>query len=676
MILRFVAIFLALALGAETSAQSAGPGPIWVHVEELPDLAAEPDPAFVSDGVHQILLDRQFRLENDGYTRHQRTVDGVVQRLGLEDVGTIRIDFDPTDEELIVHEISRIRDGVRTELRNLEFVTIRRESDIDYGILDGRLTHYANIGDIRVGDIIDISYSHRVFPSVFADSFLTWVTETNSNGYQIESTRVLSPIDAPLSISGPAKADVTSVDGMTQHHWRYENLEEHKFDPNTQDWRTVHGFTYISNQASWADVVEGVRESYKAAALPAELLRRVEELKGTEEERVTAAFRIVQDEIRYMGIEIGAAGYIPRAPELVWSRRFGDCKDKALLLTSMLDHMGIDADVVLVNNRDGDLIGNHPPSPFAFNHAIVRVLAEDGAYFLDPTDVLQGGTGRDISTLDFVWALPLSEGSDRLVRVPRATIVDPNYEVATRYEFTEDGDYVVELTEVTTYRGESADYQRYRVNSEGLEERSIDYLDWYRDRFPGATRLAELVVEDNLDTNVLIIREHYGIPEEGFEDHWEKFWLHPYATKGELPNPPEDTLEKPMELDHFSHRHTIEISGRPDLSAPSELVQNSPFFRFTRRGERTDSGFVAIFELITLTNEIEPDEAKSYGAAYDAAYDQRDYWYQVGKERADGSNVVFAGMTANAISAWFAALITLLATLAGGVKGYRSAYQH
>jgi hypothetical protein len=89
--------------------------------------------------------------------------------------------------------------------------------------------------------------------------------------------------------------------------------------------------------------------------------------------------RFVQKQITYLEVSIDAdsmAGYRPhRAPEVL-ANRYGDCKDKAVLLCTMLRTIGVEARVALVNS--GDPRANRPDWPSAqFNHAIVAIAAAE-----------------------------------------------------------------------------------------------------------------------------------------------------------------------------------------------------------------------------------------------------------------------------------------------------------
>ena len=52
--------------------------------------------------------------------------------------------------------------------------------------------------------------------------------------------------------------------------------------------------------------------------------------------KMAALAKFVQNDIRYVAIELGVGGWQPHPAGDVCSHHFGDCKDKATLLSSML----------------------------------------------------------------------------------------------------------------------------------------------------------------------------------------------------------------------------------------------------------------------------------------------------------------------------------------------------
>jgi transglutaminase-like putative cysteine protease len=78
----------------------------------------------------------------------------------------------------------------------------------------------------------------------------------------------------------------------------------------------------------------------------------VEEVCDRETEllpRIEKALRLVQDEFRYLSVNLEHGGQIPTPPDLVARRRFGDCKDLSVLLVKILRRLGVSAHAVLVN---------------------------------------------------------------------------------------------------------------------------------------------------------------------------------------------------------------------------------------------------------------------------------------------------------------------------------------
>ncbi len=73
-------------------------------------------------------------------------------------------------------------------------------------------------------------------------------------------------------------------------------------------------------------------------------IERLIELMGqreTTEEKILAALQFVQDKIRYLGMEMGIHAFAPHPRRRFSQRRYGDCKDKSLLLQYLLHKMNI-----------------------------------------------------------------------------------------------------------------------------------------------------------------------------------------------------------------------------------------------------------------------------------------------------------------------------------------------
>jgi transglutaminase-like putative cysteine protease len=95
-------------------------------------------------------------------------------------------------------------------------------------------------------------------------------------------------------------------------------------------------------------------------------------------EKAKALARFVQRDIRYVAIELGIGGYQPHPASEVFTHHYGDCKDKATLMSSMLSQIGIESFYVVINSERGSVIPATPPSVGGFDHVVLAVKLPDG----------------------------------------------------------------------------------------------------------------------------------------------------------------------------------------------------------------------------------------------------------------------------------------------------------
>jgi transglutaminase-like putative cysteine protease len=96
-------------------------------------------------------------------------------------------------------------------------------------------------------------------------------------------------------------------------------------------------------------------------------------------DRIRALTEFVQKEVTYLAITLDTdylAGYRPHAAAEVLQNRYGDCKDKATLLSALLRAVGDNGLVTLVFAQNPSAIRRDWPSA-SFNHAIALIPADD-----------------------------------------------------------------------------------------------------------------------------------------------------------------------------------------------------------------------------------------------------------------------------------------------------------
>jgi hypothetical protein len=164
----------------------------------------------------------------------------------------------------------------------------------------------------------------------------------------------------------------------------------------------------------------------KAAALTASVPGQLD--------KVRALAQFVQHDVRYVSIELGIGGWQPHPAAAVFTHRYGDCKDKATLMRSMLREIGVETYYVVINTERGS-VTPATPAHHGFNHAIIAVkLPETMAdaslaatiqhpklgklLFFDPTDEWTP-IGQIQGTLQSNYGLLVTPSGGELVELPK-----------------------------------------------------------------------------------------------------------------------------------------------------------------------------------------------------------------------------------------------------------------
>lgn len=137
----------------------------------------------------------------------------------------------------------------------------------------------------------------------------------------------------------------------------------------------LNGFANWDAMGKWYINLIGARVDASA-----EIKQQVAALtasKATPLQKMQAVSQFVQRDIRYVAIELGIGGFQPHPAADVYAHRYGDCKDKATLLRSMLREIGIDTYHVLIYTERG-AVTPQTPAHNGFNHAILAIKLPEG----------------------------------------------------------------------------------------------------------------------------------------------------------------------------------------------------------------------------------------------------------------------------------------------------------
>ncbi len=203
--------------------------------------------------------------------------------------------------------------------------------------------------------------------------------------------------------------------------WHFTASEVPSLDPEplAAPFAEVAGHVHVSTYKSWDDMGKWywglVKDQFTADD---EVRRRVAEItKGLTDEKskVRAVYDFVVQKTRYVALEFGIHGFKPYRCAQIFARGFGDCKDKATLIVTMLKELGINATIVIVRTGLRGDFETEPASLAPFDHAIAYVPSLD--LYLDGTAEFTGA--YELPSMDRgALGLLVNEGKPKLVHLP------------------------------------------------------------------------------------------------------------------------------------------------------------------------------------------------------------------------------------------------------------------
>lgn len=200
-----------------------------------------------------------------------------------------------------------------------------------------------------------------------------------------------------------------SVNALT-YTWELNNLppiRPEAFSPNLINLAPRIAINYFEADSAlttsktfenWGQVSRWATYLHDPQAVPdANVTTKARELTAnakTDLERIRAIAQFVQ-RLQYISIDVGIGkgnGYKPHAAPQVLAKSYGDCKDKANLMRSMLQTLDITSYPIAIYSGDPTFVREEWASPNQFNHIIIAVKVGDNINL--PTVIQHPTLGR------------------------------------------------------------------------------------------------------------------------------------------------------------------------------------------------------------------------------------------------------------------------------------------
>jgi len=461
-------------------------------------------------------------------------------------------------------------DEVRDLLDLAKMDIYRFETDRDRLIYNGNLELSHLLPDIRVGDVIEYSYSIIGNNPALGSHFRGYAQHQYGVPVRFLRNRftVAEETDVYIkSLAGAPAPERSVVPEGQVYDWTRRDVAGSDYESGQPEGAFVYPTSLLTTYASWSEVGQHFAQFYDTSGeKPEDLIKIAREIMAqhkSQTARTRAALSWIQSQVRYLGIELGAGGFIPRSPGLVIERRFGDCKDMVLLLNALLEVMGIEASPVLVHSDwrgDVDLWG---PTHAAFDHVISMVSIGGMRYFLDPTRGEQLGDLNNVAVTEFGKGVVVGDDSGGMVDIKVAGPAFLN--VFEDYYAPIGKSANINFRNVSTYFGSEADRMLDQLNGDGVEAIAERFLNYYRDYFEEIEQTAPMSVEVSEEEAKLVLTSQYVIKNAWTDSEDGAEALEFSISSGDLlslvPDLPDGPRETAFAIKHPTRvKHSYEIT--------------------------------------------------------------------------------------------------------------------
>ncbi len=574
-----------------------------------------------------LLMDQQVRVNGGHVERYYRRTKRIQSTSGVQDESELKFNFAPSFERLTLHYIHLVREGRTTDaLVPSEVKVIQQETGLEEQIYDESLSALVFLKDVRAGDVVDFAYSIDGENPVLGKHVALRMSLGSGHRVARLRQRLLWESSTPVFLKAhgtEAQPVVAPVGPGKVYTWERRDVPPAPFEDDAPSWSETIPWIQATDFAKWNDVARWASDLFRVDEqnMPG-LSSLAATWTGDPAERALAAIRFVQDDVRYLGMEIGPNSHKPHPPGEVLAQRFGDCKDKALLLTTLLRIVGVEADPALVNTRARQTLDAWQPSPFAFDHAIVRIRLGGRTAWVDATHAHQGGDLFGLATPRFRRALVVRADSQELSPIELAApaketrIVEETYTVAKK---------TAAFAVKTVYAGDEADRMRAELARTTTDELGKRYLNFYAHEDPGLRAAGPLRVRDDRRSNTIVLEEGYAIP-----DFWKSKSRRFFAgTVGEMIVLPETRLRSTaLRVRHpVSVREVIRVQVPDRIDARTRLEHHrSAGFELDTKTEASGNQLTLEYRYRSLQDSIPVAGVEDYLKVAKEAREDLSYW--------------------------------------------------
>ncbi|MBZ5694145.1 MAG: DUF3857 domain-containing protein [Acidobacteriia bacterium] len=361
---------------------AADSAPDWLRAaarEKLPDYPPET--------VAVILIDElQTTVQDNGEinTRH-RVAYRLLRPEAKDQYGYVSVPFDNETKVMSFNAWTITADGHEFALKDKDSV---ERSTSTFEVFTDDKEKIQRFAEANPGSVVGYEYVQRQRPFIFEDDW------SFQDRIPLRHGRLVLQLPAGWEFAAQwfnYTEQKSQNSGTNQYVWEVSDVPAVDIEAEMPPWHAVAGWVglkYFPRDAamrarttgSWKDLglwYNGLTQSSRIVS--PQIKQKVSDLTAGISDpvaKIRALTDYLQRQIRYVEISIGVGGYQPHPADDIFSHQYGDCKDKATLLSTMLHEIGIESYYVLIDTDRGVVRPEYPS--MRFDHAILAIRVPEG----------------------------------------------------------------------------------------------------------------------------------------------------------------------------------------------------------------------------------------------------------------------------------------------------------
>ncbi|HRZ13954.1 MAG TPA: DUF3857 domain-containing protein [Candidatus Omnitrophota bacterium] len=360
--------------------------------------AAPPASRYPQAGALVLFADEKEEITADN--KALTTMHFVIQILnerGKERFAEMPIEYDSTDEKVEVEYARTIKpDGTVVDVGSRHIRDVSKY--LNFPLYSNARVLLISFPEIVEGATIEYKARIHHYQLVNKNDFVIPYTVQSSEPVIYQRFTLQTPRDRQVNIKkynpdyndfgANLQARVTEEPAARLYQWEFRDVPqivpESKMPPVVE----INPAFSVSSFKDWQSIYDWwwplAREKIAADAAIKSKVRELTAAAATPLAKAQAVHAFCAQKIRYVAVEYGQAGYEPHQAADIFKNKYGDCKDQAILLVTMMREAGLTAWPVLIPTRD--IFDLQPDFPsMMFNHAIAAVELDGKPVFVDPT---------------------------------------------------------------------------------------------------------------------------------------------------------------------------------------------------------------------------------------------------------------------------------------------------